>query len=105
MNNYHLCNEISERVVQHFVHCIETHGRHVQYLRFLQTIVKADGKYVKKCQDMVMTEVGVQSVSYQLHIGCAQLCIISSEQGKTSEEVWFYYDYQSTNRFYTDTVK
>ncbi|XP_070611174.1 inositol 1,4,5-trisphosphate-gated calcium channel ITPR2 isoform X2 [Erythrolamprus reginae] len=56
-NNYHLCNEISERPVQHFVHCIETHGRHVEYLRFLHTIVKADGKYVKKCQDMVMTEL------------------------------------------------
>ncbi|XP_066561476.1 inositol 1,4,5-trisphosphate receptor type 2 isoform X1 [Amia ocellicauda] len=57
MNNYHLCNEISDRVVHHFVHCIETHGRHVKYLRFLQTIVKADGKYVKKCQDKVMTEL------------------------------------------------
>lgn len=57
MNNYQLCNEISDRVVHHFVHCIETHGRHVQYLKFLQTIVKADGKYVKKCQDKVMTEV------------------------------------------------
>lgn len=59
MNNYQLCNEISDRVVHHFVHCIETHGRHVQYLRFLQTIVKADGKYVKKCQDKVMTEVSL----------------------------------------------
>ncbi|XP_036375711.1 inositol 1,4,5-trisphosphate receptor type 2 isoform X1 [Megalops cyprinoides] len=57
MNNYHLCNEISDRVVHHFVHCIETHGRHVQYLRFLETIVKADGKYVKKSQDKVMTEL------------------------------------------------
>ncbi|XP_040291553.1 inositol 1,4,5-trisphosphate receptor type 2 isoform X2 [Bufo bufo] len=57
MNNYHLCNEISERVVQHFVHSVETHGRHVEYLRFLQTVVKADGKYVKKCQDVVMTEL------------------------------------------------
>ncbi|XP_075711890.1 inositol 1,4,5-trisphosphate-gated calcium channel ITPR2 isoform X2 [Rhinoderma darwinii] len=57
MNNYHLCNEISDRVVQHFVHCVETHGRHVEYLRFLQTIVKADGKYVKKSQDVVMTEL------------------------------------------------
>ncbi|XP_038666908.1 inositol 1,4,5-trisphosphate receptor type 2-like isoform X1 [Scyliorhinus canicula] len=57
LNNYNICNEISERVVQHFVHCIETHGRHVLYLKFLQTIVKADGKYVKKCQDMVMTEL------------------------------------------------
>lgn len=59
MNNYQLCNEISDRVVHHFVHCIETHGRHVQYLKFLETIVKADGKYVKKCQDKVMTEVTV----------------------------------------------
>ncbi|XP_028304316.1 inositol 1,4,5-trisphosphate receptor type 2 isoform X2 [Gouania willdenowi] len=57
MNNFQLCNEISDRVVHHFVHCIETHGRHVQYLKFLQTIVKADGKYVKKCQDKVMTEL------------------------------------------------
>lgn len=59
MNNYQLCNEISDRVVHHFVHCIETHGRHVQYLKFLETIVKADGKYVKKCQDKVMTEVNI----------------------------------------------
>lgn len=59
MNNYQLCNEISDRVVHHFVHCIETHGRHVQYLKFLETIVKADGKYVKKCQDKVMTEVRI----------------------------------------------
>uniref|UniRef100_A0A672J749 Inositol 1,4,5-trisphosphate receptor n=1 Tax=Salarias fasciatus TaxID=181472 RepID=A0A672J749_SALFA len=57
MNNYQLCNEISDRVVHHFVHCIETHGRHVLYLKFLETIVKADGKYVKKCQDKVMTEL------------------------------------------------
>ncbi|KAM9375957.1 inositol 1,4,5-trisphosphate-gated calcium channel ITPR2 isoform 2-T2 [Pholidichthys leucotaenia] len=57
MNNYQLCNEISDRVVHHFIHCIETHGRHVHYLKFLQTVVKADGKYVKKCQDKVMTEL------------------------------------------------
>uniref|UniRef100_A0A8C7RLZ9 Inositol 1,4,5-trisphosphate receptor n=1 Tax=Oncorhynchus mykiss TaxID=8022 RepID=A0A8C7RLZ9_ONCMY len=42
MNNFQLCSEINERVVQHFVHCTETHGRHVQYLKFLQTIVKAE---------------------------------------------------------------
>uniref|UniRef100_A0A3Q2GCX6 Inositol 1,4,5-trisphosphate receptor n=1 Tax=Cyprinodon variegatus TaxID=28743 RepID=A0A3Q2GCX6_CYPVA len=57
MNNNQLCNDISDRVVHHFVHCIETHGRHVQYLRFLQTIVKCEGKYMKKCQDKVMTEL------------------------------------------------
>ena len=58
MNNFQLCSEINERVVQHFVHCIETHGRNVQYLKFLQTIVKAENKFIKKCQDIVMAEVG-----------------------------------------------
>lgn len=56
-DNAVLCSDISETVVQHFVHCIETHGRHVPYLKFLQTIVKAENKYIKKCQDMVMAEV------------------------------------------------
>lgn len=53
-DNATLCNEVDERIVQHFVHCIETHGRHVQYLKFLQTIVKAEGQYIRKSQDMVM---------------------------------------------------
>lgn len=56
-DNVALCSEVTERVVQHFVHCIETHGRHVQYLQFLQTVVKAEGQYVRKCQDMVMQEL------------------------------------------------
>ncbi|XP_071314904.1 inositol 1,4,5-trisphosphate-gated calcium channel ITPR3 isoform X2 [Trachinotus anak] len=56
-NNYQLCTEISEGVLQHFIHCLATHGRHVQYLNFLHTIIKAEGKYVKKCQDMIMTEL------------------------------------------------
>ncbi|KAJ3609453.1 hypothetical protein NHX12_023974, partial [Muraenolepis orangiensis] len=57
-NNYQLCSEISESVLGHFIHCLATHGRHVQYLNFLHTIIKAEGKYVKKCQDMIMTELG-----------------------------------------------
>ncbi|MGH0141734.1 UNVERIFIED_CONTAM: hypothetical protein FKN15_031691 [Acipenser sinensis] len=57
MNNYQLCTEISETVLHHFIHCLATHGRHVQYLEFLHTIIKAEGKYVKKCQDMTMTEL------------------------------------------------
>ncbi|XP_064162386.1 inositol 1,4,5-trisphosphate receptor type 1 isoform X6 [Anguilla rostrata] len=57
MNNFQLCSEINEHVVQHFVHCIETHGRNVQYLKFLQTIVKAENKFIKKCQDIVMAEL------------------------------------------------
>ena len=58
-DNIQLCNEVTERVVQHFVHCIETHGRHVQYLKFLQTIVKSEGQYIRKCQDTVMAEVRI----------------------------------------------
>ncbi|XP_030748640.1 inositol 1,4,5-trisphosphate receptor isoform X3 [Sitophilus oryzae] len=56
-DNPTLCNEENEKVIQHFVHCIETHGRHVQYLKFLQTIVKADNQFIRKCQDMVMQEL------------------------------------------------
>lgn len=59
LNNYQLCSEIGEPVLQHFVHLLATHGRHVQYLDFLHTVIKAEGKYVKKCQDMIMTEVRV----------------------------------------------
>ena len=89
MNNYHLCNEISERVVQHFVHRIETHGRHVEYLRFLQTIVKADGKYVKKCQDMVMTEVCSWFASRQLLTNNVpkQVLSVNSEREKTPNSI------------------
>ncbi|XP_013833248.1 inositol 1,4,5-trisphosphate receptor type 3 isoform X2 [Sus scrofa] len=57
LNNYQLCSEIGEPVLQHFVHLLATHGRHVQYLDFLHTVIKAEGKYVKKCQDMIMTEL------------------------------------------------
>lgn len=56
-DNSTLCNEVNEKVIQHFVHCIESHGRHVQYLKFLQTIVKAENQFIRKCQDMVMQEV------------------------------------------------
>ncbi|XP_033110627.1 inositol 1,4,5-trisphosphate receptor-like [Anneissia japonica] len=56
MDNTQLCNEVTEKVVQHFVHCIETQGRHVEYLKFLQTIVKAE-QFIRKTQDMVMSEL------------------------------------------------
>uniref|UniRef100_A0A3Q0QQ57 Inositol 1,4,5-trisphosphate receptor n=1 Tax=Amphilophus citrinellus TaxID=61819 RepID=A0A3Q0QQ57_AMPCI len=91
MNNYQLCNEISDRVVHHFVHCIETHGRHVQYLRFLQTIVKADGKYVKKCQDKVMTELvnaGEDVLVFYNDRSSFQVLVqmMSSERERTDED-------------------
>jgi inositol 1,4,5-triphosphate receptor type 1 len=56
-DNSILCNEVGAKVIQHFVHCIETHGKHVQYLKFLQTIVKAENQFIRKCQEMVMQEV------------------------------------------------
>ena len=56
-DNAQLCGELGDKVVQHFVHCIETHGRHVEYVHFLQTIVRAEGQFIRKCQDMVMQEL------------------------------------------------
>ncbi|KAL4226234.1 Inositol 1 [Mactra antiquata] len=56
-DNVMLANEITDNVIQHFVHAIETHTRHVQYLKFLQTVVKAEGQYIRKTQDMVMSEL------------------------------------------------
>ena len=56
-DNLVLCNEVNEKVIQHFVHCIEIHGRHVEYLKFLQTIVRAENQFIRKCQDMVMQEL------------------------------------------------
>nr|ASO75059.1 inositol 1,4,5-trisphosphate receptor (IP3R) [Bemisia tabaci] len=56
-DNSTLCNEVNEKVIQHFVHCIETHGKHVQYLKFFQTIVKAENQFIRRCQDMVMQEL------------------------------------------------
>ena len=52
-----LCYDVTEKVVQHIVHCIETQGRHVEYLKVLQTLVKAEGQSIRKTQDMVMAEV------------------------------------------------
>jgi len=56
-DNLALCNEVTDKVVQHFVHCIEIHGRHVAYLQFLQTIVRAENQFIRRCQDMVMQEL------------------------------------------------
>ncbi|GAB6029930.1 hypothetical protein CHUAL_005626 [Chamberlinius hualienensis] len=56
-NNLALCSEVSERVIQHFVQCLETHGKQVYYLKFLQTIVKAENQYIRRCQGLVMQEL------------------------------------------------
>lgn len=59
LDNIQLCTEVTDKVVQHFAHCIATQGKHVQYLKFLQTLVKADGQFIRRTQDMVMTEVNI----------------------------------------------
>ena len=56
-DNIELCQKISENVVKHFAQMIETHGKHVIYLKFLLTIVKSENQYMKNCQTMVMQEL------------------------------------------------
>uniref|UniRef100_H2YYU6 Inositol 1,4,5-trisphosphate receptor n=1 Tax=Ciona savignyi TaxID=51511 RepID=H2YYU6_CIOSA len=57
-DNVALCKEVTHGVIQHFVHCIESHGRRTEYLRFLQAIIKSEGKvHIRRCQDMVMAEL------------------------------------------------
>ena len=55
--NLALCNEVTERVIQQIIHSIEQHGRNVQYLRLLQTLLKAEGQLIRKTQDSIMSEV------------------------------------------------
>jgi len=56
LDNVALCNEVTEKVVQHFVRAI-ARKRHMSYIKVLQTIVKPKGTLIRKCQDMIMTEV------------------------------------------------
>ncbi|CAB3242639.1 unnamed protein product [Arctia plantaginis] len=57
-DNTALCShEGNEKVVAHFVHCIESRGRKPEYLHFLQTIVHADTQYIRRSQDLVMQEM------------------------------------------------
>lgn len=55
--NLALCNEVTDRVIQQIVHSIEQHGRHVNYLKLLQTLLKAEGQLIRKTQDVIMSEV------------------------------------------------
>lgn len=57
LNNYQFCFEISEFVLQYFVYLLVMYGCYVQYLDFLYIVIKVEGKYVKKCQDMIMIEL------------------------------------------------
>lgn len=85
-DNVQLCNEVTERIVQHFVHCVETHCRHMQYLKFLQTIVKSEGSFVRKCQDLLMSE---KSTVYNRK---AQDLVMASLVNVGEEVLLFYND-------------
>lgn len=65
LDNKNLCNEVTERVIQYFVYCIEIQGRYVFYFRFLQIVVKVEGEFIKKIQDMVMVEVFKLSINIE----------------------------------------
>ncbi|KAK2709545.1 inositol 1,4,5-trisphosphate receptor-like isoform X2 [Artemia franciscana] len=56
-DNEVLCNEVSEKVVQHFIHCIESHMKHTSYLRFLQLVITPANQVLRRCQDLIMAEL------------------------------------------------
>ncbi|KAL5260490.1 hypothetical protein ACHWQZ_G010582 [Mnemiopsis leidyi] len=56
-DNMQLCLCVTDTIIQHYVRCIESDGLHVEYLVFLQTVVKSEGQYLRKCQDIVMQEL------------------------------------------------
>ena len=84
MNNVQLCKTITEKHVQHFVHLIELHGRKALYIKFLQTIVKSECQYIKNCQDVVMSEVGLPSFCFPplIHPRCLSLAILVGQLGR-----------------------
>ncbi len=57
LENRQLCENVEDRIIQHIVHCIESHGRYVQYLKLLLTFVHSDGRSLRKVQQSVMVEV------------------------------------------------
>lgn len=88
--NLALCNEVTERVVQQIVHSIEQHGRHVNYLRLLQTLLKAEGQLVRKTQDVIMSELTSMGeeilVFYNDHSSFANLLEMMQSERERSEE-------------------
>lgn len=59
-DNSVLVNEINERLIQNFIHALEHQNvdeSKVPYLEFLQTVCVLDGHEVKKCQDMIISEL------------------------------------------------
>lgn len=69
-DNTVLCNELNERLVQNFIHALESHSLEeskVPYLEFLQTICISDGHEIKKNQDMIISELMMSEIMH-LHL-------------------------------------
>jgi inositol 1,4,5-triphosphate receptor type 1 len=90
-DNSLLCNELSERLVQNFVHALEHENvdeSKVPYLEFLQTICIIDGHEMKKCQDIIIAEIINSDIIHfstdKTHID--ELCLIMQRQHPQSQE-------------------
>ncbi|XP_065669152.1 inositol 1,4,5-trisphosphate-gated calcium channel ITPR1 isoform X5 [Hydra vulgaris] len=89
-DNLILCNEVNERVIQQVVHSIEQHGRHVAYLRLLQTLLKAENQLIRKTQDIVMSELSSMGedilVFYNDHSSFATLLEMMQSERERADE-------------------
>ena len=90
-DNTLLCNELSERLVQNFVHALEHENvdeSKVPYLEFLQTICIIDGHEMKKCQDIIIAEIINSDIIHfstdKTHID--ELCLIMQRHHPQSHE-------------------
>ena len=84
-DNSVLLNEINERLIQNFVHALDNQNveeSKVPYLEFLQTICSIEGHEVKKCQDMIITELMNSDVMHfstdKTHID--EICMLMQKQ-------------------------
>ena len=90
-DNAMLINEISERLIQNFIHALEHQSvdeSKVPYLEFLQAICIIDGHEVKKCQDLIISELMNSDVMHfatdKTHID--EICLLMQKQHPQSEE-------------------
>lgn len=92
-DNSILLNEINERLIQNFIHALEHQNvdeSKVPYLEFLQTICVLDGHEVKKCQDMIISELMNSDIMHfssdKTHID--ELCLLMQKhQPQTLNEL------------------
>ena len=92
--NLALCNEVTERVIQQIIHSIEQHGRNVQYLRLLQTLLKAEGQLIRKTQDSIMSEV-----YKKIKIFTKSCCLTMNSKPKTTSIAILYIKTQERKNF------